>query len=441
MSYWLWMLVVAMGSAIGVFVMANFFLPADRAVARDELGQDFLAFYSAGRLVNAGDSPGLYNLQTLGEIQRSIAAEANLPLASDVAPWWNPPFAAWLFAPLATLPFRPALVLWTLLNLACLTAAGWLLTSIIRNTSERRRDWLLVPSLLIVAPATWQALGHGQNSCVSLLILAVTVLAWRARRPLFAGLAWSLLCYKPQLAGIAGIAMFATLGWRFLVGAMLGLVPVLIATIDFMPGALWAFLTHLPANLTEFQRTHPPLWHRHVTLEGFARAFAAHQGWQQSAWWLSVVSPLSVAGAISLAGRSWWKLRAHQLEEEGIADLALDRFIALILLLMPLATSYFVDYDLLLLAAPAVLMAREMMLTADASQAATWIRRTGPLLFIWLAINPPLAEATGISLTLPLLLAIVLLQVRRAARLPKIPQLAMPMAAGSTGDSPTRLAA
>jgi hypothetical protein len=420
MSYWLWMLVVGMASAISAFVVVNAFLPADRAVSHGQLGQDFIAFYSAGRLVDSGRTDELYDLDALAALQRSIAAESHLSLASDVAPWFNPPFAAFLFAPFAMFSFNTALAWWTVFNIVCLTAAGWLLMGIIRDASERQRDWLLVPALLAIAPPTLQALGHGQNTCLSLLLLTLCVAAWRARRPMLGGIAWAMLCYKPQLAAIVGVAMFATFGWRFIVGALLALVPALLITIDRMPGTLGAFFSRVPANMASYQLTHPPQWHRHVTFEGLFRAlFSPHAGAPiHSA--IQIGSVICIACVVALLARAWWQTRSRAVNDEAVLTLSFDRFIALSFLTMPLASPYFVDYDLLLLAVPAVLIAREMMLAPDRSPTARALRVLGPITFIWLAINPPLAGATGLNLTVPLLIGLVALQARRCARLPII---------------------
>ena len=441
MSYWLWMLVVGMASAIGVFVIANALLPAKHAVSRGQLGQDFLAFYSAGRLVEAGKTAELYDLTALTTLQRSIAEESQLSLVSDVAPWFNPPFAAWLFAPFAHASFNAALLWWTAFNIACLAVAGWILTNIIRQTSERRRDWLLVPALLAVAPPTLQALGHGQNSCLSLLLVTLCVAAWRARRPMLGGIAWTLLCYKPQLAVVVGVAMLGTFGWRFIVGALLALVPVLLITIDTMPGTLGAFFSRVPANIAAYQLTHPPLWHRHVTFDGFFRSLLSPNAGASVHIAIKIAPAVCIAGVVALLARAWWQTRSRARGDEPVHALSRDRFIALVLLAMPLASPYFVDYDLLLMAVPAVLIAREMMLAPDDSPAARALRVFGPITFIWLAINPPLAGATGLNLTVPLLLTLVTLQARRCARLPEIAVIDVTKASFADREFVTRVAA
>ena len=410
-AYWLWMLVVATAGAILAFIVTNAFLPADRALSKDAFGQDFLAFYSAGKLVDAGRAIELYDLASLTAIQQTIAREAGLTLAASFAPWWNPPFAAAAFAPLSRLSFHNAFATWTLLGVGCLAAAAWLLAGVIRSTSERKRDWMLVPALLIVAPPTLQSLGHGQNTAISLLLLTVTVLAWRARRPLLTGLACAMLCYKPQLALLVGVAAFATLGWRVVVGAMLALVPLMLLTLNAMPGTLTEFAIRLPANLHAVQFEQPYLWHRHATFVGFFRFAFQGNGAGETHGWISLLSFSCLAATLAVLSAAWWKLRTFVRGEDG--DLALDRFIALVILATPLTMPFFFDYDLLLLAVPLVLTAREMMLVRDASRSAAMIKVLAPLTFVWLACNPPVAEVWGVNLTVPLLVTLTVSQAKR----------------------------
>lgn len=412
-AYWLWMLAIGTGSVLVAFLVTNAVLPVDRAVTRNAFGQDFLAFYSAGKLVDVGRLSDLYDLNALSAIQHTIAEGQHLRLAADVAPWWNPPYVAWLFVPFSRLAVNAALLAWTGISLVLLGVAAFLLLNIIRATSERKRDWMLVPALLFVAPPTIQALGHGQNTPLSLLLLTLTVLAWRARRPLLTGLACAALCYKPQLAAIVGLAAFATLGWRVAVGAMLGLVPLLLLTLCTMPGVLTAFLKQVPANLRHIQFDQPYLWHRHATFEGFFRFLFQGNAAAVTRPWIHALSLAGIVATLVILGTAAWKLRTLARREPGDEELTLDRFIALVILATPLAMPFFFDYDLLLLAIPCVLTAREMMLAEDRSRIAATLQRLFPLAYLWLAGNPPLAEAYGLNLTVPLLVVMLALQAHR----------------------------
>lgn len=409
----LWTLAGGLGLFAVAATLANFTLDAADRPGPDFLGQDFMAFYSAGKLALAGRGAELYDLAALAQTQQSIADAAGRRMAAPVAPWWNPPHVALAFAPLALLPFRVALIAWTLIGVACLAAAGTLLSRIVGEASPLRRHRWLAPAMLVACPATIQALGHGQNTLVSVLVLTLVVIAWRARNAMAAGVACAVLCYKPQLAAVVAVALFATLGWRVAVGLMIGGIPQLLSTLQQLPGALDAFVTRSAGNLHEIRIEQAYGWHRHVTTNGFLRhVLQGNAAGETHAWitLLAVAGTLAVGATLALA---WWRSR------DAIADgdpIALDRFIALSILATPLLVPFFFDYDLLLLCVAGVLIGRELLAEPDASPAAAWLRRIGGLAFAWLMINPALADVTGINLTVPLLVAIFSLHARRCLR-------------------------
>ena len=54
----------------------------------------------------------LYDLPSLQEFERHLVAEADLEMDPRYGPWLNPPFFAWVFAPLSALPYRQAATVW-----------------------------------------------------------------------------------------------------------------------------------------------------------------------------------------------------------------------------------------------------------------------------------------------------------------------------------------
>lgn len=407
----MWLCVAAVGLITVVATVTNAFLPAGRSTTLGDLGHDFLAFYSAGRLVHSGQSDLLYSLSAMEAVQRSIARVEGIDnVAPPVAPWWNPPHAAVPFAPLSTLGFYNALAIFSAIGMVCLATSAWMLKRLLHGIDAPNRAKLLVPAALIAAPATLQALGHGQNTFLSLLLVTLIVAAWRGRLPIAAGLACALLCYKPQLAAIVSLALLGTLGWRVGVGLMLGLVPIALATVSLLPGTLMAFVARVPANLNRIQLELPYVWHRHVTFNGFWRFLVQGNAPAETS---TVVTLLSFACVAAIGGGlalCWWRLR-------GLIDLrdevALDRFIAAALLATPLMMPFFFDYDLLLLCVAGVLIGREMLVQPDASRAAKLLRIVGPIAFVWSMFNPAMAEIAGLNLTVPLLAILAGCQMRR----------------------------
>jgi len=398
-------------------VIANGFVSPDKAVTKKSAGHDFLAFYTAGTFVRTGRSTELYDLKSTGAFEQKIARQQQLELpAGVIGPYWNPSIFAWVFVPLSKLPYPTAWNLWFAINIACLAGAIALLMRMLPGDWRTRG---LVPLLIITAPPLIQALGHGQNTCLSLLLLCVTVTLWRGNRAILAGVACGLLFYKPQLGAIVALAMVINLGWKPLAGLAITGTALLLTTLITLPGTLAAFLRQLPHNITYMQIDHRYMWDRHVTLEAFWRLLL--QGFAVGELW-PVTRVLYLASVIALAALllvTIWKLRG--------TTAARDRVIAATIVTMPLLMPFYFDYDLLLMAAAAVLCG-----TGDApvilSQKkygrvarATFINWIA--LFLWTAINPGISNMTHVNVSVLLLTTLSILLIAQA-RMAKTKMLA-----------------
>src|SRR5260221_5513022 len=104
------------GGAIALFlvtlVAGNFVLPETRRLTPGMVGHDFLAFYTAGAFLRDDRPHDLYDLDKVKAFQHDLARRENLEIGESFGPFWNPPFYAWVFAPLARLPYHDALLAW-----------------------------------------------------------------------------------------------------------------------------------------------------------------------------------------------------------------------------------------------------------------------------------------------------------------------------------------
>jgi len=374
----LWRGEILLLAFIATLVIGNFFVSADRSVGRNMLGHDFTAFYAAGHFADLRQFDKLYDIQAVKDFEQATGRAAGLTLGNSYGPFWNPPFYAWVFAPLAKLPYGQALLTWTLINVACLLVAVVLLCRMLG--SKHARHWLLVPFLILTSMPLLQALSHGQNTCTSLLLLTVMVTCWRSGRGWAAGLVGGLLFYKPQLAAVVTAVMVLDMGLAPLLGLAITGSALLAITVFTMPGALAVFLHKLPANLRFMQIEHPYVWERHATLKAFWRLLLQGRGAAEP---LGIVTALYVIGGGILALMLLRKLRSGQR----------DRLIIATIVTMPLLMPFYFDYDLMLLAIPAVLFAAEQLRTPN-KNADRWTVRLWITLYLWMLINPGLAAST-----------------------------------------------
>src|SRR5438046_4788625 len=109
-----------LGGAVALLLIAiaalNPLLPREKSVTSKLLGHDFLAFYTAGTFALEHRFDDLYNLNAVRDFERETASANHLEVGEGFGPWWNPPFYAWAFAPLAKLAYPSALATWTVVN-------------------------------------------------------------------------------------------------------------------------------------------------------------------------------------------------------------------------------------------------------------------------------------------------------------------------------------
>ena len=403
-------------------VVGNGLIAADRAVGRADLGRDFLAFYTGAAFVRDGRYHQLYDLDAVRRAEAATAAAAGIDLGTAFGPWWNPPVYALALSPLARLPYGTALDVWRWANVAALVGAA----AVLGRMPLRRRarppgsdglalgsaagmpaDYTGTAALALLLLATSmpfvQAIGHAQNTCTSLLLLTATVGLWRADRAVWAGIIGGLLFYKPQLAAVVAGVMAVDLGWAAVAGLAFTGVALLAIQAAVLPGSLGDWLHGLPANVHWIQVDRPYLWDRHVTLKAFWRLLL--QGTPAGEPWpvTTVLTDASVAAVAAALAWATWRAR-------GRADCR-DRLIAATVVATPLLMPFYFDYDLLLLAVPAVLYAADA--DRDRRLTAAWV-----VLAAELYVNAPLAGRLHVIPAVVLLAGISAAMIRRVNRMP-----------------------
>ena len=384
------------------------------------VGLDFIAFYTAGTFVRDGHADRMYDLNAVRTFQHDLAARYGVDIGQACGPWWNPPFYALVFVPLARLDYLPALAIWLAVNLACAATAIWLMTRMLpRETGWR--SWALVPLLVVLSTPFIHALSHAQNTCVSLLLLTGAVMLWRSERALLAGLVGGLLFYKPQLATIVAVVMVFDLGWRAAAGFTITGVSFLAITLFALPATLGEFIHRVPQNLDLVQTHTVYLWERHATFKAFWRLLL--QGRSAGATTFTVQAfTIASIGAIATA-LAWAAFQMRMRfrtsgQNPAIAETIFrDRLVAAAIVSSPLLVPFYFDYDQLLLSIAAVLFAAELMTRRGEhlSRVDRWLLVLWPLYYVWLMLNPDVAEHTRLSLTVPLLACIAGLMISRAA--------------------------
>jgi hypothetical protein len=326
------------------------------------LGSDFSSFYAAGRMALAGQTP--YAQPALHATEQTLFGAG--------APYYSfayPPIFLLLLAPLAKLPYLPALLLWQGASLALYLAA---MSRLRQALGENLPGGALFLTACLSFTAVFVNLTHGQNGFLAAALLAFA-LSLLDEKPVLAGLCFGLLIFKPQLGLVVPFALAAGGRWRsFATAALMVIILAALAALsfgaeswrDFLAAAHFSQTMILDQNAVGYEKmvsvfAWVRLWHLPLNLSYGAQALAAL---------------CAIASVMFL-----WR---------GNADPRLKG--AALVFATLLATPFALDYDLMLLA-PAILLlaARRGLLPYEASLAA----------LLWLM---PFAAASLAAIGLPL---------------------------------------
>jgi hypothetical protein len=340
------------------------------------VGADFLAFWEAGWLA-LRDNINLAN----GTLAKSAITALAPTGQSDVLLWTYPPPFLLLLAPLAMLPYLPALFVFTTLSLALGAMA-------VQQVSRARLVWLL----WLGAPATLVCVLGGQTGMM-LAAIALLGFSWRERRPLLAGACLSLLCIKPHFAALIPLFLLVQRDYKCLFGFIAGGAVLALASVAVFGLGSWLFfLEQMPKARLILEQGAPP-WEKMTSVFVSARQLGAPI---LLAWGLHF-------SAIMLAVVMAWPV----LRTRG--PLAVAALLLLILILAPYQFDY--DQGLALVALVFWFKAHDgnWLKGEQATVTLLWL---GPLLFSLLA------GATKLGLA-PLAVFAALYYVRQRANTPR----------------------
>lgn len=181
---------------------------------------DFRQFYIGGKLAGSGSS---YDKGRIVEAQREAFGYSNLHLTPV-----RLPFYYLLLSPLARLPYRLALLVWTASTLLAAAFFVSLYPGVRRSQLAIASCWSL-PLVFSIA--------IGQDLSFVLLVLAVTLRILYAGNPLLAGLILSLCAIKFNLFLLLPLLFLGRREWRLAAGFSLG--TGLLLAVSFIAGPGW----------------------------------------------------------------------------------------------------------------------------------------------------------------------------------------------------------
>lgn len=170
------------------------------AVFAEGVGEDdFVAYWSAARLLAMGENP--YDPVALRDLQRQTRPDRGQEYGRAFASW-NPPWLLAILLPFGLLPFDIAVHLWVLCNIGLIAAASVLTWQMLTGPSDRQSG----PLVAAVSLGSAQALSVillGQVVSLVLVGLVLGMVWLRGHRYKLAGAALFLTTIKPHVTYLA----------------------------------------------------------------------------------------------------------------------------------------------------------------------------------------------------------------------------------------------
>jgi len=345
------------------------------------LGTDFANTWSSGLQALAGEPLAVYDFAAQRAAQHAAFATPEISTFDWHYPWLYPPTFLLIATALAVLPYGWALFVWLALTLPMYLLA-------IRAIVDHK----LASLLALAFPAVALNIGHGQNAFFSAGLMGAGLL-WLDRRPVFSGVAFGLLSYKPQFGLLIPLVLIATGRWKVFASAAATVVLMVAASVLAFGVDMWpAFVAHTSFTRDVVLESGAMAWEQKQSL--FAALRAVGGG-------VSLAYALQAALGVSVAAVTvWlWRLRVdYALKAAGLVVGAL------------LATPYMVDYDFVILGLALAWLAslglRQGFLTWEKSA----------LAFAWTApfVTRLFAQMTHVPLGLIAMCVVFAVIVRRA---------------------------
>jgi hypothetical protein len=213
---------------LGSLLYATVAYDVDHPTSR--LGGDYPAFYAAGEIAARGDWDELYSDARQQSEQAGLIDDEGGFLYFSY-----PPFVAAGYSLLTGIGYRWSFLIHTALMTLALIGAIKLLWPWLE-----RAGWPL-PAILALSLAFYpvlRAVPGGQNTTLSLLLLAAAVRWETDDKPVLAGLALALLMFKPQFGVVLLPLLLIARRWRVLAG-WVGGAALLYLVSALLMGGVW----------------------------------------------------------------------------------------------------------------------------------------------------------------------------------------------------------
>lgn len=217
-----------LGALLAALVFAS--IRYDRGDPTSRLGGDYPSFYAAGSIARAGEWDQLYD-----PARQQAAQEGLIDDSGGFLYFAYPPFVAGAYAGLAGLDYQWSFLVHSLLMGAALAATVLVLWPWLSGFGVPRPAWVV---LALGCYPILRAVGGGQNTTLTILLVAGAARLDRDERPMLAGAVLAIALFKPQFGLLLIPPIVLARRWRVLAGWAGGGV-ALYAISALLSGGAW----------------------------------------------------------------------------------------------------------------------------------------------------------------------------------------------------------
>lgn len=201
--------------------------------------RDFVLFYQAGYMLNAGERENLY----ITDVQRQYTNRLIAPHRLDsVFIFHSPPFMFPMMAPLAVLSLPSAYLAWYCLSLAAGVFAITLL--VLDEKRFSKIDLFLFVFAIASSAPSMITLALGQTSWLIFSFVCFAYLGLKGKKDLLAALSLALLTLKFQYLPLLGVSVIALKRWKVILFAVVSEI-ALLSLAGFTAG--WSNVLNYPS--------------------------------------------------------------------------------------------------------------------------------------------------------------------------------------------------
>ncbi len=243
---------------------------------------DFVSFYAAGTLVDAGHAASAYD-----QVAHRVAEEHATQPGIAYNFFYYPPTFLLLCGLLGAFPYLVAFYAFQVITLVpCLIAAKTILP----------RAGILG---LMAFPAVFWTMGTGQNAFLTAGLMAGATLLLD-RSPFLAGALFGALCYKPHFGLLIPVALIAGSHWRAIWGAATSVLGLVAASLVLFGCSTWQAFLNAAAQSQPVYASHM------IDMAGLTTPFGAIMtlgGDPMLAFSVQAAASLIVAGIVAYVWR------------------------------------------------------------------------------------------------------------------------------------------